>query len=322
MLRNLLLTFTCFSALMIFGIVGYSYIEGWTLAESLYMTMITITTTGYQEVHPMSVEGRMFTIVLLGAGVCTLAFLTNLIVNEFMSMDRQAMRRQKMKKKIQSMKDHIIVCGFGRMGKNICKELEEAGVDFVVVDKITENFENVPSHYLWILGDATSDQMLIDAGVERASVLASMVDNDADSLYLTLAANSLNPELKIISRVSNDSAKVKLMRAGADEVVQPLLLSSRKVARMVLGDKASELDENQNPKEMKAKKHVIEEGSDWVDKSILEIEDFLNAKVMAVVSASGEVFERDEFFRTFAAGDTVILAQANRVKKAQLKLVS
>ncbi|MEM7647302.1 MAG: potassium channel family protein, partial [Pseudomonadota bacterium] len=232
---------TLVSTLIAVGIVGYSTIENWSLDEALYMTMITVTTTGYQEVNPLSPSGRLFTIFLLAAGVCTLAFVSHLLLYELMSVDWNRLRSKKMLKKIANLEDHTIICGFGRMGKIICQELSKANVPFVVVDCCPESFEGAPENYLWIAGDATSDDLLVNAGIQRARALASMVDKDADSLYLTLAARSLNPEIKIISRVSQESAGVKVLRAGADQIVHPLLLSGKKVAKIVMApEKESE----------------------------------------------------------------------------------
>jgi voltage-gated potassium channel len=319
MKKSVVLILISFCMLIAFGIVGYEWIEGWGLAESLYMTMITITTTGYQEVHPLSFEGRMFTIVLLCAGVATLAFTTHILITEFMSIDFKNFRRQKMKKKISSLSGHTIVCGFGRMGQNICRELEKNGIHFVVVDKTEDNFENVPPHYLWLHGDATSDQLLIDAGVERAIMLASMVDSDADSLYLTLAARSLNANLKIISRASDESAKIKLLRAGADEVVRPLLLSSQKVAQIMLSEDFH-IPEFEEQKELCAEKRTLTEFPDWIGKSVNDVERQVHQRVLALVAKDGQILLRSEINRVFNEGDTLLFAGAAQKEWPTLKL--
>lgn len=224
--------------LISFGVFGYSFIEGWSVAEAFYMTMITVTTTGYQEVQPLSHEGRMFTVFLLIGGVGTIAFTTHTFVQEILSMDLKKLRRQKMKSKMNRLSGHTIICGYGRMGKIICEEMVRSNVPFVVIDKSSDRFRNAPSSHLWLAGDATDDQLLLDAGVERAHVVACMVDNDADSLYLTLAARSLNPELRIISRINNESARLKILRAGANEIVQPISLSAKRVAEIVINPNA------------------------------------------------------------------------------------
>lgn len=317
MKRSFVLLILSFAALLAVGIIGYSVIEGWSFAESLYMTIITITTTGYQEVHPLSFEGRMFTIVLLCTGVCALAYSTHVIVNELMSIDSHSLRRKKMKKQINKLSGHTIICGFGRMGKTICKELENAGLTFVIVDKSLDNFADVPPHYYWLQGDATDDQLLHDAGVERAVTLASMVDSDADSLYLTLAGRSLNPDLKIISRASSESARRKLFRAGADQVVQPLLLSSKKVAEMVVNGFSNEAD---NSKSLCAEKRPVSEFPEWIGKSLHDVEAMVHQKVLAMVTGEGDVLVRNEVSRVFKETDTVLFAGAAEDERPHLKV--
>jgi len=322
MKKSFILISISFCFLLSFGIFGYSYIEGWSLAESLYMTIITITTTGYQEVRPLSFEGRMFTIILLCAGVCALAYTTHIIVHELLSIDTISLRRKKMKKQISKLNNHVIICGFGRMGKNICLELEHSGIAFVIVDKVEENFKNIPPHYYWLQGDATDDQLLIDAGIERAVTLASMVDSDADSLYLTLAGRSLNPDIKIISRASNDSAKRKLYRAGADQVVQPLLLSGQKVAQLLILGEDADPKEFDLEKSLCAEKRQTKDFPEWIGQSVNEVEAMVHQKILAVISETGDVFVRKEFDRVFNEKDTVLFAGADQSKRPPLKLVS
>lgn len=219
----------------LFGVTGYQIIEGWNFLDSLYMTVITLTSTGYQEVHPLSENGRLFTIVLLFIGVGIVAYSISTLMSYFMSIDLYKRGRDKMNKKIQSLENHTIVCGFGRMGKVICDELRKHGDQFVVLENDPEEIEQLKkSDYLFIDGDAASDDHLLQAGIRNARVLVSMIDNDSDGLYIALAGRSLNKNLYIIVRANDDRARKRILRAGADKVVLPIMMSGMKVAECVI----------------------------------------------------------------------------------------
>ena len=295
-LGRLLLLIT---GLLALGTVGYHWIEGWSLDEALYMTVITITTTGYQEVNPLTPQGRYFTIFLLAAGVSTIALATNTLFHEIVMTDREALRRKKMLKKISKLKGHTIVCGFGRMGKIVCEELKKAGEIFVVVDKVSQNFEQVPNDYLWIQGDAADDELLYALGIDRARSLASMVDSDSDSLYLTLAARSLNPDIEITARYSHPSAAVKLKRAGANNIIQPLQLSAEKVAGMILSSQRNilkfpiELSFADAPDKFLARISMEDQEAYW-DKPIGVFEEKEGVVVAGLLDSSGDVLPRPD----------------------------
>ena len=282
--------------LLLSGTLGYQWIEDWSFAEAFYMTFITVTTTGFQEVRPLSEEGRVFTIFLLTAGVATIAYVTNVILIELLSVDKAKLRRKKMLKKIKKLSEHTIICGFGRMGKIVCNELARAGVDFVVVDKILEHFEDVPDDYLWLHGDATNDELLIELGIKKANSLASMVDSDADSLFLTLAARSLNPNLDITARFSHESAALKLKRAGANQVIQPLLLSAQKVAHIVM-KREHHMEQTKNNlqsqwPEMNFTQMLMEDYPQHWGKTVLEFERDNHLIIACQLEQNGKVYPR------------------------------
>lgn len=227
-----LLFFLIFATLA--GTLGYYFIEGWTLFESLYMTVITLTTTGFMEVRPLSVEGRVFTIILLMCGMGIVVFSVSAIMTWVMGIDFNERRRRKMQEKIDALKEHSIICGYGRMGKIICSELHDANHEFVVIAKDFPEVEGEDLKFLHIVGDASHDEILVKAGIKNAGNLITVIDNDHDSLYLTLAARSLNPKLQIMARANQESAERKLKLAGATKVFLPLIMSGHKVAESIL----------------------------------------------------------------------------------------
>lgn len=217
------------------GSLGYYFLEDYSWLDAVYMTAITLTTTGFGEVVPLTSKGKMFTIVLLLMGVGVVTYSISQMVSYVASIDFSQRRRKKMEKKIMKMKNHTIVCGYGNMGEIICKKLKEEGVKFVVVEKRETLIQMLEkAGYDFIEGDAAHDEILEKAGVREAKVLVSVIDSDADGLYITLAGRSFNPNLLIIARASEPSAKPRMIRASADKVILPFVMSGLKVAESVI----------------------------------------------------------------------------------------
>lgn len=218
------------------GTVGYTLIEGWSLTDAIYMTMITISTVGYGEVHPLSTIGRIFSIFLIVGGVSGALFVLSALV-EYAMEGRFGItrRRRQMKAKIAKLKDHFILCGYGRVGEDIARTFSEEGVPFVVIDSRPDNIALAEEEsYLYLPGDATSDKVLLEAGIERARGLIAAVGSDVDNTYITLSARELHPDLLIVARASSKETETKLKRAGADRVVSPSSIGARRMANIAL----------------------------------------------------------------------------------------
>jgi voltage-gated potassium channel len=224
-------------ALVVVGTLGYWLIEkDYTLFDALYMTITTLTTVGYGEVHPLTPAGRVFTMVLLLGGVFTLFYTATEIIRIVVSGEVQGLLgRRRMERQLAALKNHIIVCGYGRMGKAVCREFSKQKLPFVVVDRSSETFADFDLESgLYLVGDATDDVVLRRAGVERARALVTVAASDADNLYITLSARLLNESLFIVARAEADLSEQKLGRAGANRVVSPYSLSGFNVAQAVL----------------------------------------------------------------------------------------
>jgi voltage-gated potassium channel len=234
--RRFLLLLLIPTLLIAVGTGGYSVIEDWSLFDSLYMTVITLTTVGYAEVHELSTAGRTFTMFLLLGGVFTLVYTATEFIRAVISGEVQvALGKQLMERNLAELKDHLIICGYGRMGRQVCKAFSTEQVPFVVIDRdetLIENF-HLP-HGIALHGDATSDDVLERAGVQRARALVTVAASDADNLYITMSARLLNDKLLIIARAESDVAEQKLVRAGANRVVSPYVIGGFQVAQAIL----------------------------------------------------------------------------------------
>jgi voltage-gated potassium channel len=232
-------------SLVLVGTAGYHLVEGWGWFDALYMTVTTITTVGFQEVHPLRPAGRLFTIALALGGVFTAFYAAAELIRTFVSGElRELLGRQRMESRLEKLTGHLVICGFGRMGRLAAEEFAAAGLDFVVVDRepsVLEGF-SLP-HGIPLVGDATADEVLRRAGVQRARALVSAAASDADNLFITLSARLLNERLLIVARAEGEGAELKLRRAGASRVVSPYTIGGHRVAQAVLRPNAMDFIE-------------------------------------------------------------------------------
>lgn len=234
--RRLLRIVLTFVAVITFGGIGYVIIEGWTWIDAFYMAVITVTTVGFAEVHPLSQTGKVFTsvLILLGVGAITYAFtaLTNYVIAGELG---DVLKGIRMKRQIQSIRDHFIVCGFGRVGQQVCNQLAQEGHSVLVVDNDTTMIQEAKERgYLVIQGDAGNDQVLLDAGIMQAKGLVTAVESDASNLYVVLTARTFRRDLQIVARADSEEPIEKLHRAGADHVLSPYSLGGRLMAQTLL----------------------------------------------------------------------------------------
>lgn len=218
------------------GTVGYMLIEGWGVRDSLYMTVITVATVGFREVYPLSAAGQWFTIALVFAGVGGIAYSIGTIA-EFMVEGPllELLEGRRMAKRIGELKDHYVVVGMGRVGSVVCETLAAQGVPFIVVDRCDECVAMAEEHgWLYLQGDATTEEVLETAGVRRARGLVTALDTDADNLFVSLSARGLNPGLYIVARSSSVASESKILRSGADRVITPNVIGGRRMATSLL----------------------------------------------------------------------------------------
>lgn len=235
-LRRYLLALGVPFLLGLLGTLGFVLIEGWQPFDALYMTVITITTVGFMEVHPLGTGGRVFAMLLALGGVFTLFYAATDVIRGVVTGElRGVLGRQRMERELAKLKDHLIVCGYGRMGRLVCREFSSQGLPFVIIDAVEAELTGFDlRHGISLVGDATSDEVLKRAGVERARGLVTVAASDADNLYITMSARVLNERLFIVARAENEEAERKLARAGATRVVSPYVIGGQRVAQAVL----------------------------------------------------------------------------------------
>ncbi len=217
------------------GTLGYMLIEGWSLLDAFYMTVISLTSVGFGEVHPLSHAGKLFTVLVILGGVAVVAVALSYgsrIVLE--GQLERFMGRRKLEKEIARLRDHYVICGYGRMGRVITREFLKKPIPFIVVERDPEIFRTIDPGVLAICGNAEDDAVLQAAGIERARGLVSVVSSDADNVYITLTAAGLRPDLYIVARAGDENAERKLLRAGASKVVCPYVIGGAGIANAIL----------------------------------------------------------------------------------------
>jgi voltage-gated potassium channel len=218
------------------GVAGFRLLEGFTLLDSLYMTVITITTVGFGEVHALSPAGRVFTMLLILGGGGIVAYALTASVEYVVSGQwRLHWTERRNRKMLDSLSGHVIVCGFGRVGRFVAQDLKAEGQPFVVIEKETERMELTRRFgYLALQGNAANESLLEQAGIRRARGLVAALDSDAENVYIALTARGLNPELFIVARANFEESESKLLRAGANRVLLPYRISGRRMVTMLL----------------------------------------------------------------------------------------
>ncbi|MDO8885397.1 potassium channel protein [Candidatus Oleimmundimicrobium sp.] len=233
---RLRLALIIFFIVLISGVFGYSSIEGWSLFDALYMTIITISTVGFREVAPLSAAGKIFTLCLIVGGVGTGIYALGATIEFLVEGHLKGIVGEKrMKKKIESLKNHYIVCGYGRVGSQVVKEFKKTKIPFVVVENNPEAiFELDEENLLFVEGDATNDKVLELAGIAKAKGLIAAVDTDADNVFVSLSARALNPNIFIVARANFEESEEKLKKAGANRVISPAIIGGRRMAALVI----------------------------------------------------------------------------------------
>src|SRR4030043_153880 len=275
------------------GTIGYELIEGWPFLDSLYMAVITITTVGYAEVHPLSTAGQIFTIFLILGGVGTAFYILTSLVRYIIEGEFGfRIGRQRMEAKIRRLNKHFILCGYGRVGQAIAHIFRQQEAKFVVIERDRETINKAQqSGCLTINGDATKDEFLRQARIDNARGIIIALGDDADIIYTTLAAKELNATLPIVARANNEDAEKKLQQAGANRIVAPEAIGGVRMARLALRPKSVEFIETVlfgREKQLLVEEIEAAEGSPLIGSTIKEKEErFDGIRILALKKRGG-----------------------------------
>ena len=236
LIRRLVPAIILFPAIIAIGSLGYHLIEEWNWADSLYMSIITVFTVGFTEVQPLTKRGEIFTIVLILSGLGAITYTFSAITNHVIAGElRGFLRGQRMRRYIDALSEHFVVCGYGEMGRQVCRELQRKGRSMVVADISGEAVNQARADgYLAVEGDAGIDATLVECGLERAKGLVVATDDDASNLLVVLTARVLKSDLPVVARANLEEVRDKLLRAGADGVLFPQGVAGRRMAQMLL----------------------------------------------------------------------------------------
>lgn len=299
--------------ILIIGMSGYMLIEGWNALDSLYMTVITLATVGYGEVHAVSDLGRIYTIILIFLGVSYFLYVVGAMM-QFMveGRIRHILGRQRLDRKIKRLRNHYIVCGYGRIGKVICRKLMSESVDLAVIENDPDRIDAIDQErLLYIIGDATDEAILQKAGIEKAAGLIAVLATDADNVFLVLTARQLNRKVLILARASRQRAKAKIQAAGADYVESPYELGAVNMAQRIVRPTVTnflDLAFKQGNNEIQMEEIPVSNKSSLKDVMLQDsgIRQDFNLILIAVKKSDGTMIFNPSHETRIEANDTVI----------------
>jgi voltage-gated potassium channel len=234
--RPFLIVLSLVGSMVLLGTLGYMVIEGWPFIDSLFMTMITMTTIGYGEVRTLTPMGRIYTIGLIVIGVLTASYAVTVVIEVLTSQELlEQLRDRRRRRALEKISNHCIICGFGRLGRTLARELKTRNFPMIVIDVSDTAIEQclqlgVPA----VQGNAADERVLQEAGIERASALVAAANSDAENVFIVLSAKGINPHLQIFTRCNSEGSVPKLERAGADTVISPYVTAGRRIAQMLI----------------------------------------------------------------------------------------
>jgi voltage-gated potassium channel len=327
--RQTLISILLSFALILGGSFGYMLIEGWSFFDSLYMTVITIATVGFGEIHPVSGLGRAFTLILIFLGVGYFLYVASSIIQVLVEgRIRHVLGRHKLQRRIQRLKNHYIVCGYGRIGRALTRHLVQRYLDVVVIEQNPERLSRMDEDgILYLMGEATSEEMLIKAGIRQAKGIVTAVGTDADNVFLVLIAKQINPEIFVVARASQNATKKTLHAAGADKVVSPYDLGARRMAHAILRPTVIEFLEMafaDDATDVQVEELPVSAESKLAGVSLMEsgIRQQYNLIIITIKKADGSMHFNPGADAQIEAQDTVIVVgQARDLKRLERKLM-
>jgi voltage-gated potassium channel len=295
---------------VVYGIVGYRLVEGWNLLDSFYMTVITLSTVGFREVHELSSGGQAFTISLIVLGVATVFSALGVVTGMLATGELgRWVHRRRDEKRMSRLRHHFIIAGYGRVGRFASEELAREGISFVIVDPDSRLAPELEANDLpYLIGDASEDAILEEAGVERARGLICVTDSDAANVSITLTARALNPRLMIVARASRPEADDKLVRAGADRAVSAAALGGVWLAHLALRPAVNDFfDVVTRGGDLGFEEIRVLPGSPLDGKTVAEVRETYARTTVLAIRHDGELTPLPEESSTIGPGDDAIV---------------
>jgi voltage-gated potassium channel len=328
-LRRVWTAFLALGVICVLGVFGYMFFEGWSFMDALYMTVITVTTVGYREVHELDTTGQLWTMALLITGVGTLFYAA--VSSVELAVEGAVggyFERRRMRAQIGKLNGHYILCGFGRVGRQVAREFAVNGVPFVVIDNDPQRVEDcLAGGYLAMLGEAYDDAVLEEAGIRRAKGLIAAVNSDADNVFVTLSARKMNPSLHIVARASSDESAAKLEIAGADRTLSPYIVGGRRLASLAIQplivDFLDIVTRGRKGIEFRLEEFDVPAGSPLAEHTLgeLKIGDKTGAMILAILSKEGGFDTTPSAKDTIRPGDTlIVLGTREQVRRLETLL--
>lgn len=303
------------AAFFLLSVSGYRFlVPNYSWLDAIWMTVITLSSVGFSERSSLSPSARLWTIVVIVFGMSTLTYILGSFVRFITEGEiARLLGRRRMTKDIRDLQDHTVVCGFGRIGQELCEQLHRRHVPFLVIESRPENYDVLLTHdYLGIQGDATEDEVLSDSGVERAKTLITTLPSDAANVFITLTARNFNPHLQIIARADLPSSASKLRQAGANKVVLPTVIGAQKMARMVTSPVSADLMDlvvEQTFLDVELDEFIVTSSSRLVGVSVRETEASRTYRllVVGIKKPDGEIVFNPSADHQFCEHDTVVV---------------
>lgn len=299
--------------LILAGALGYMILEGWGFTDALYMTVITLSTVGFGEIQPLSPVGRLFTVILIVVGVGAAAYMFSSLAEYIVAGElRGTLQRRRMQRTINDFDAHYVVCGFGRVGQQVAQELEANGAQVVIVDRDATRLDyDTHPDQLFILGDASDDEVLKRAGISRAKGLVAATGSDAENVYITLTARALKRDLIIVVRGIMPDSEPKLRKAGADHVILPHAIGGRRMAGMLMRPTVVDfLDVVMHSEDLELwlEDIVVSAGCRLADSTLgkAQVRSRTGANILAIKTADGQLLTNVAAENQLHAGDVMV----------------
>lgn len=320
--RRIIMALIFLLIIIMVGTIGYIIIENYSLLQGIYMAVITIATVGFSEVRPLSDSGQIFTIIYILVGFGSLAFVGHALAESLLEniwSDRLEIKR--MKKKVSRLKSHYIICGVGRVGAAAAKHFQNSGVDFVIIETNPEYCKKVSEKgFLYVEGDATHEDVLLEAGIKSARGLLALLNSDPDNLFIVLTSRELNPTLHIIARSDETSSMKKIFQAGADSVVSPFASAGKQIASDILAITGRRGPASHSSKNAATPTWItIQDGSDMHNQTIAAVSEQIGREIVGLRRGEKDIIFPDPEIKLLSSDMILILERELENKNKQVQ---